>query len=190
LSRSGQLGQSQLPTPISLNPDHIFAWNSNGKDRIWCREETVHGTFAEICTLRQPNRPLNTDRSKPPHVRRGLALRNAPRACPQAHPRAPSTAPVPTPVSCPLVATKPTLMHGRLPSYPLRTAPNFPELARSSSDLPATRQSRPRATTVIKPTPPTSARSEPSDSVGVLGPTAHPGLPLKVFLGVGWCYRL
>jgi hypothetical protein len=26
--------------------------------------------------------------------------------------------------------------------------------------------------------------------VGVLGPTAHPGLPLKVFLGVGRCYRL
>jgi hypothetical protein len=27
-------------------------------------------------------------------------------------------------------------------------------------------------------------------SVGVLGPTAHPGLPLKVFFGVGRCYRL
>jgi hypothetical protein len=27
-------------------------------------------------------------------------------------------------------------------------------------------------------------------SVGVLGPTAHPGLPLKVLLGVGRCYRL
>jgi hypothetical protein len=26
--------------------------------------------------------------------------------------------------------------------------------------------------------------------VGVLGPTAHPGLPLKVFLGVGRCQRL
>jgi hypothetical protein len=26
--------------------------------------------------------------------------------------------------------------------------------------------------------------------VGVLGPTAHPGMPLKVFLGVGWCRRL
>jgi hypothetical protein len=26
--------------------------------------------------------------------------------------------------------------------------------------------------------------------VGVLGPTAHPGLPLEVLLGVGWCYRL
>jgi hypothetical protein len=24
-------------------------------------------------------------------------------------------------------------------------------------------------------------------TVGVLGPTAHPGLPLKVFLGVGRC---
>jgi hypothetical protein len=27
-------------------------------------------------------------------------------------------------------------------------------------------------------------------SVGVSGPTAHPGLPLKVLLGVGRCYRL
>jgi hypothetical protein len=27
-------------------------------------------------------------------------------------------------------------------------------------------------------------------AVGVLGPTAHSGLPLKVFLGVGRCYRL
>jgi hypothetical protein len=28
------------------------------------------------------------------------------------------------------------------------------------------------------------------DDVGVLGPTAHPGLPLKVLLGVGRRYRL
>jgi hypothetical protein len=28
------------------------------------------------------------------------------------------------------------------------------------------------------------------DSVGVLGPTAHPGLPLVVLCGVGQCYRL
>jgi hypothetical protein len=27
-------------------------------------------------------------------------------------------------------------------------------------------------------------------AVGVLGPIAHPGLPLKVFLGVGRCRRL
>jgi hypothetical protein len=27
-------------------------------------------------------------------------------------------------------------------------------------------------------------------AVGVLGPTAHPGLPVKVFLGVGRCRRL
>jgi hypothetical protein len=47
---SGQLRQSQLHTTISLKPDHIYAWNSHGKDRIWCREETVHGIFAEICT--------------------------------------------------------------------------------------------------------------------------------------------
>jgi hypothetical protein len=34
---------------------------------------------------------------------------------------------------------------------------------------------------------------EPDDKaaiVGVLGPTAHPGLPLKVLFGVGPCYRL
>jgi hypothetical protein len=29
-----------------------------------------------------------------------------------------------------------------------------------------------------------------ADPVGVLGPTAHLGLPLKVFLGVGRCQRL
>jgi hypothetical protein len=28
------------------------------------------------------------------------------------------------------------------------------------------------------------------EGVGVLGLTAHPGLPLKVFLGVGRCRRL
>jgi hypothetical protein len=28
------------------------------------------------------------------------------------------------------------------------------------------------------------------EAVGVLGPTAHPGLPLKVLFGVGRCYRL
>jgi hypothetical protein len=143
---------------ISLNPDHIFAWNSHGKDMIWCREETVHGIFAEICTLKRPNRPLNTGRSKPPRVRRGQALGNAPRARSHAHPRAPSAAPVPAPVPCPRVAIKPALMHGHLPCYPLRTAPNFPELARSSGDLPATRQSRPRTPTVIKP-PPAHLRS-------------------------------
>ena len=27
-------------------------------------------------------------------------------------------------------------------------------------------------------------------AVGVLGPTAHPGLPLEVLFGVGRCYRL
>jgi hypothetical protein len=97
LSRSGQLEQSQLPTPISLIPDHIFAWNSQGKDRIWCREETVHGIFAEICTLRQPNRPLNTGRSKPPCVRRWQTLGNAPE---HARTRTP-TRPQPPPCSRP-----------------------------------------------------------------------------------------
>jgi hypothetical protein len=28
------------------------------------------------------------------------------------------------------------------------------------------------------------------ERVGVLGPTAHPGLPIKVFLGVGRCRQL
>jgi hypothetical protein len=138
LSRSGQLRQSQLQTTISLNPDHIFACNSHGKDRIWCREETVHRIFAEICTLRRPNRSLNTGRSKPPRVRHGQALGSAPRARLHAHPRATSVAPVTTPVLCPRVAIKSTLMHDHLPCRPLRTAPNFPELARSSGDLPAT----------------------------------------------------
>jgi len=27
-------------------------------------------------------------------------------------------------------------------------------------------------------------------AVGVLGPTAHPGLPIEVLFGVGRCYRL
>jgi hypothetical protein len=31
---------------------------------------------------------------------------------------------------------------------------------------------------------------EQATVVGVLGPTAHPGLPLKVFLGVGRCRQL
>jgi hypothetical protein len=31
---------------------------------------------------------------------------------------------------------------------------------------------------------------EQQGSVGVLGPTAHLGLPLRVFLGVGRCQRL
>ena len=34
------------------------------------------------------------------------------------------------------------------------------------------------------------SRTRPLARVGVLGPTAHPGMPLKVFLGVGRCRRL
>jgi hypothetical protein len=85
----------------------------------------------------------------------------------RARPRVWSVAPVPAPVPCPRVAINPALMHGRLPCYPpppLRIAPSLPEPARSSGDLPVTRQSRPRAPAVAKPFPPTSARSEPSDS--------------------------
>jgi hypothetical protein len=33
-------------------------------------------------------------------------------------------------------------------------------------------------------------KGEKGEGVGVLGPTAHPGLPLKVLFGVGRCYRL
>jgi hypothetical protein len=55
-------------------------------------------------------------------------------------------------------------MHDHLPCYPLCTAPSFLEPARSSGDLPATRQSRPRAPAMAKPFPPTSSRSEPADS--------------------------
>jgi hypothetical protein len=41
-----------------------------------------------------------------------------------------------------------------------------------------------------RPSSEVEAESEPWGRVGVLGPTAHPGLPLKVFLGVGRCQRL
>jgi hypothetical protein len=135
--------------PISLYPDHIFAWNSHRKGRIWCREETVHGGFAKICTLSRPNRPLNLGRSKPPRVRRGLTLGGAPRARPHANPHAPR----PPHAHTGATTIKPTLVHGHLPRCLLCTTPNSPELARNSGDLPATRQSRPRATTVAKPFP-------------------------------------
>jgi hypothetical protein len=35
-----------------------------------------------------------------------------------------------------------------------------------------------------------SREGERDPSVGVLGPTAHPGLPLRVFLGAERCRRL
>jgi hypothetical protein len=35
-----------------------------------------------------------------------------------------------------------------------------------------------------------SGSTSSARTVGVLGPTAHPGLLLKVFLGVGRCHRL
>jgi hypothetical protein len=34
------------------------------------------------------------------------------------------------------------------------------------------------------------AKTWGSPTIGVLGPTAHPGLPLEVLFGVGRCYRL
>jgi hypothetical protein len=48
------------------------------------------------------------------------------------------------------------------------------------------RRGKRRDTTRGRAAMPMYARS----GVGVLGPTAHPGLPLKVLLGVGRCYRL
>ena len=51
------------------------------------------------------------------------------------------------------MAIKTTLVHDHLPRCLLCTTPNSPELARSSSDLPAFRHSRPRATTVANPFP-------------------------------------
>jgi hypothetical protein len=50
-------------------------------------------------------------------------------------------------------AIKPTLVPGHLPRCLLCTTPNSPELAHSSGDLPVTRQSRPRETTVANPFP-------------------------------------
>jgi hypothetical protein len=78
-----------------------------------------------------------------------------------ARPRVWSATPVTMPVPCPWMAIKSTPMHDHLPCYPLRTPPNSPELARSSGDLPVTRQSRPRATTVTKPTSPPSLDLSP-----------------------------
>jgi hypothetical protein len=51
------------------------------------------------------------------------------------------------------MAIKPVPVPGYLPRCLLRTTPNSPELAHSSGDLPATRQSRPRAATMANPFP-------------------------------------
>ena len=134
--------RADFSPPISLYPNHILAWNSHQKGRIWCREETIQGGFAKICTLRRSNRPLNPGRSKPTHVRRGLTLGGALRARPRPprdHARA--------------AAIKPTPVPGHHSRCLLCTAPNSPELARSSGDLPTPRQSSPRATTVANPFP-------------------------------------
>jgi hypothetical protein len=149
LSRFGQLGQRQLLTSISPYPDRILAWDSHQKGRIWCREETIHSGFTKICTLRCSNRPLNHGRSKHPCVRRSLTLGGALRARPCANPRAPAAA-------CDhahATAIKPAPMPGYLPRCILCPAPNSLELAPSSGDLSATRQSCPRTTTMAKPFP-------------------------------------
>jgi hypothetical protein len=146
LSRFGQLGQRQLLTSISPYPHHILAWDSHQKGRIWCREETIHSGFARICTLRCSNRPLNHGRSKHTRVRRGLTLGGAPRACSCANPRASAAA---HDHAC-ATAIKPAPVPGHLPRCILYPTPNSPELAPSSSDLSATRQSRPRTTTVAE----------------------------------------
>jgi hypothetical protein len=50
-------------------------------------------------------------------------------------------------------AIKPALVPGHLPRCIPCPAPNSPELAHSSGDLSATRQSRPRTTTMAEPFP-------------------------------------
>jgi hypothetical protein len=126
-----------------------LTWNSQQKGRIWSREETVHNGFAKIRTLRCPNPPLNHGRTELPRVRRGLTLGGALRARPCANPRAPATARD----HARATAIKLVPVLGCLPRCLLRTTPNSPELALSSGDLPTTRQSRPRATTVASPFP-------------------------------------
>jgi hypothetical protein len=126
-----------------------LTWNSQQKGRIWSREETVHSDFAKIHTLRCSNLPLNHGRSELPRVRRGLTPGGALRARPCANPRAPAAARD----HAHAMAIKSVLVLGCLPRCLLRTTPNFPEPALSSGDLPATHQSRPRATTVASPFP-------------------------------------
>jgi hypothetical protein len=146
LSRFGQLGQRQLLTSISPYPDRILAWDSHKKGRIWSREETVHSGFAKICKLRCSNRSLNHGRSKHTRVRQGLTLGGAPRARSCANPRASAAARDHTRAT----AIKPALVPGHLPRCIPCPAPYPPELAHSSSDLSATRQSRPRTTIVAE----------------------------------------
>jgi hypothetical protein len=146
LSRFGHLGQRQLLTSISPYPDRILAWDSHQKGRIWCREETVHSGFAKICTLRCSNRPLNHGRSKHTRVRRGLTLGGVLRARPCVNPRMPAA----TRDHAHATAIKPAPVPGYLPRCILCPAPNSPELAPSSGDLSATRQSRPRTTTMAE----------------------------------------
>jgi hypothetical protein len=149
LSRFGQLGQRQLLTSISPYPNRILAWDSHKKGRIWCREETVHSGFAKICTRWCSNRPLNHGRSKHTRVRRGLTLGGALRARPCAYPRASAAARD----HARATAIKPALVPGHLLRCIPCPAPNSPELAHSSGDLSATRQSRPRTTTMAEPFP-------------------------------------
>jgi hypothetical protein len=149
LSRFGQLGQRQLLTSISPYPDRSLAWDSHQKGRIWCREETVHSGFAKICTLRCSNRPLNHGRSRHTRVRRGLTLGGALRARPCANPHASTAARD----HARATAIKPALVPSHLPRCIPCPTPNSPELAHSSGDLSATRQSRPKTTTVAEPFP-------------------------------------
>jgi hypothetical protein len=120
-------------------------------------------------------------------------------------PHARSTHPRAHAVSCPRAAIKPALMHDHPPSHPLRTAPSFPELARSSGNLPATRLLLRRPATVAShscrtPTSPETldnfperlwclskleprpcpARNSEIDLTGLRPPTAARGLDFKV----------
>jgi hypothetical protein len=159
LSRLTRLGIAFVPVwtttteatshPYISLPDRILTWDSHQKGRIWCREETVRSGFSKICTLRCSNRPLNHGRSKHTRVRRGLTLGGALRARPCANPRAPAAARD----HARATAIKPSPVHGYLPHCILYPAPNSPELAHNSGDLSATRQSRPRTTTVAEPFP-------------------------------------
>jgi hypothetical protein len=126
-----------------------LTWNSQQKGRIWSREATVHSDFAKIRTLWCSNPPLNHGRSELPRVRRGLTPGGALRARPCVNPHSPAAARD----HARATAIKPVPVLGCLPRCLLRTSPDFPEPVLSSGDLPATRQCRPRTTTVACPFP-------------------------------------
>jgi hypothetical protein len=110
---------------------------------------TVHSDFAKICTPWRSNRPLNLGRRNHPRVRRMLAPGGVLRARPCANPRAPAAARDLARAK----AIKPVPVLDCCPRCLVRTSPDLPEPAVASGDLLATRQCRPRATTVADPSP-------------------------------------